>query len=59
MIVGILLIFVVLLGIQRTSAYKNGSRVKRAAIFGIAVGTVVFIFNLIWPYGESPVFLPG
>ena len=52
MIVSMLLIFATLLLVQRAPAYKTGSRGKRAVIFGVAVGLVILVFNLIWPYGD-------
>jgi hypothetical protein len=51
MIVSMLLIFATVLLVQRASAYKSGSRGKRAVIVGVAVGLVILVFNLIWPYG--------
>jgi len=54
MIISMLLIFATVLLAQRAPAYKQGSRGKRAVIVGVAVGLVVLVFNLIWPYGEGP-----
>ena len=59
MIVTGLLIFAVVLATHRTAMYKNASRGKRAAIVGVALFIVLFIFNLLWPYGETPVFMAG
>ena len=53
MIVSILLIFATVLLVQRAPTYKNGSRGKRIAIFAVALFLVMFVFNLIWPYGEG------
>jgi hypothetical protein len=58
-IVTALLIFVTLVMIRRTSLYQSSSRLKRALVFGGALFVVLLILNLIWPYGESPVFLAG
>ena len=52
MIVSMLLIFATLLFVQRAPAYKSGSRGKRAVIVAVALFLVMFVFNLIWPYGE-------
>ena len=52
-IVSMLLIFATVLLVQRAPAYKTGSRGKRAVIVGVAVGLVILVFNLIWPYGEG------
>ena len=57
MIVTALLIFALGSVLQRTAFYENGSRVKRSVVLGVAVFIVLFVLNLIWPYGESPVFL--
>jgi hypothetical protein len=59
MIVSAMLIFAVVLMAHRTAFYKNASPGKRAAIVGVALFLVIFLFNLVWPYGESPVFLSG
>jgi hypothetical protein len=59
MIVTALLIFVTLVMIRRTALYQSSSRLKRALVFGGALFVVLLILNLIWPYGESPVFLAG
>lgn len=59
MILTALLIFVTLVMIRRTSLYQSSSRLKRALVFGGALFVVLLILNLIWPYGESPVFLAG
>ena len=53
MIVSMVLIFATVLLVQRTPTYKQGSRGKRALIVGVAVGLVILVFNLIWPYGEG------
>jgi hypothetical protein len=50
------LIFGTLLAIKRMSFYQNGSRLKRSVVFGVAVFIVVFVLDLIWPYGKMPVF---
>ena len=57
MIVSAMLILAVVLMAHRTAFYKNASRGKRAAIVGVALFLVMFVFNLVWPYGKSPVFL--
>ena len=59
MIVSALLIFAVVLVAHRTAIYRNASRGKRLAIVAVALFLVMFLFNLVWPYGESPVFLSG
>ena len=59
MIATVVLIFVAVLLIHRTSLYKNGSRLKRFAIVGITLFIVLLVLNLIWPYGESPLFVAG
>ena len=53
MIISMVLIFATVLLVQRTSAYKQGSRGKRAVIVAVALFLVMFVFNLIWPYGEG------
>ena len=59
MIVSALLIFAVVLVAHRTAVYRNASRGKRAAIVAVALFMVLFVSNLIWHYGESPLFLSG
>jgi len=53
MIVSMLMIFATVLLVQRASAYNSGSRGKRAVIVAVALFLVMFVFNLIWPYGEG------
>ena len=53
MIISMVLIFATVLLVQRTPTYKRGSRGKRAVIVGVAVGLVILVFNLIWPYGKG------
>lgn len=59
MIVTVLLILALSLAVQRTAVYQNGSRVKRFVVLGVALFIVLLVLNLIWPYGELPVFLAG
>ena len=53
MLISMVLIFATVLLVQRTPAYKQGSRGKRAVIVAVALFLVMFVFNLIWPYGEG------
>ena len=59
MIGPVLLIVGAVLTTQRTAFFSNGSHVKRGVVVFAALFIVLFVLNLIWPYGETPVFMGG
>ena len=48
-IVTVLVIFVTVMAVERTSFAKTASRPKRALIACIIVFVVMFVLNMIWP----------
>ena len=50
-IVTALVVFVMVMGVERTSLYQTASRPKRGLILGVIVFVVLSLLNLVWPAG--------
>ena len=50
-IVSVLIIYVVVLLVERTDTYRNASHGKRFLILVLPLFIAVFVLNVVWPYG--------
>ena len=53
MLVTVVIIYVVLWGLGKTGKLNEASGAKRFWIRFIALFVVIFVLNLIWPYGSG------
>lgn len=53
MIVSAVLIAVVLLALRLSGIAQGGSRLRRVLVTGAVLFVVLFVFNMIWPYGAG------
>lgn len=52
-IVTAIILLIILYGLEHSGILDGASKTKRALTIGIVVFVILFVFNLIWPYGAT------
>lgn len=53
MIATAIIIFVIIWGVNHSSAFEGMTKGKKTLVQFLALFVVLFILNLLWPYGSS------